>query len=65
MEFVDSIADPSRDKPVPLQIIVFGGCSACKANIFISRKSDVLKINCKDNEGFKVNGVGIKLAQSA
>ena len=33
--------------------------------IFPSRKCEPLKINCNDSDGLKVNGLGIKVVESA
>ena len=32
---------------------------------FSAEKCELLKINCNDNDGFKVNGTGIKVVESA
>ena len=73
---MDDIIDPDRDnlwmtlliltgiKPVPLQVIVFF-VQHQKRISFRTEKCELLKINCTDNDGFKVNGIGIKVAESA
>ena len=59
MEFVDDIADPSRVKASPIAV------QHEKRIPFSAEKYELLKINCNNSDGFKVNGIGIKVVKSA
>ena len=59
MEFVDDIADPSREKASPIAV------QHEKRISFSAEKCELLKIYCNNSDGFKVNGIGIKVVKSA
>ena len=64
MEFVDDIADPSREKAsVIASNSVLEAIQHEKRTSFSAEKCELLKINCNNSDGFKVNGIdiGIKL----
>ena len=67
MEFVDDIAYPSRDKANAIAInSVLEATQHEKRISFLTEKCQLLKINCNNNNnGFKVNGIGIKVVESA
>ena len=65
MEFVDDIADPSRDKTRAVASnSVLEAIQHEKRISFSAEKCELLKINCNNDDGFKVNGIGIKVVQS-
>ena len=66
MEFVDDIADPSREEASAIASnSVLGAIQHEKRISFSAEKSELLKINCNNSDGFKVNGTGIKVVESA
>ena len=67
MEFVDDIADPSRDKARAIASnSVLEAIQHEKRMPFSAEECELLKINCNNNnDGFKVNGIGIKVVESA
>ena len=66
MEFVDDIADPSREKASSIASnSVLEAIQHEKRIPFSAEKYKLLKINCNDSDGFKVNGIGIKVVESA
>ena len=44
---------------------VVGAVQHEKRVSFLAEKCELLKINCNDDDGFKVNGIGIKVVESA
>ena len=66
MEFVDDIADPSREKAGAIASnSVLEVIQHEKRISFSAEKCELLKINCNNSDGFKVNGIGIKVVESA
>ena len=59
MKFVDDITDPCREKASHIAVQHENRIS------FSAEKCELLKINCDNSDGFKVNGIGIKLVKSA
>ena len=66
MEFVDDIADPSRGKASAIASnSVLEAILHEKRISFPAEKCKLLKIICNNSDGFKVNGIGIKVVESA
>ena len=66
MEFVDDIADNGRDKASATASNSVLEAIKHKMRIsFSAEKCELLKINCNNSDGFKVNGIGIKVVESA
>ena len=66
LEFVDDIADPSREKASAIASnSVLEAIQHEKRISFSAEKCELLKINCNNSDGFKVNGIGIKVVESA
>ena len=65
MEFVDDIADPSGEKAAAIASnSVLEGIQHERRISFSAKKCELLKINCNNSDGFKVNGIGIKVVES-
>ena len=65
MEFVDDIADNGRDKASATASNSVLEAIKHKMRIsFSAEKCELLKINCNNSDGFKVNGIGIKVVES-
>ena len=65
MEFVDDIANPGRDKASAIASnSVLEAIQHEKRISFSAEKYELLKINCNNSDGFKVNGIGIKAVES-
>ena len=63
---MDDIADASGDKAdVIARNYVLEGIRHEKQISFLAEKCELLKINCNNNDGFKLNDVGIKVVESA
>ena len=66
IEFVDDIADPSREKASAIASNSVLEAIQHEKRISVSaEKWELLKINCNNSDGFKVNGIGIKEVESA
>ena len=66
MEFVDDIADPGRDKVSAIASNSVLEAIQHEKRISLSAENcELLKINCNNNDGFKVNDTVIKLDESA
>ena len=66
MEFVDDIADPSREKASAIASnSVLEAIQHEKRISFPAEKCELLKINCDNSDGLKVNGIGIKVVEPA
>ena len=67
MEFADDIADPSREKAsaIAKNNSVLEAIQHEKRISFSAEKCELLKINCNNSDGFKVNGIGIKVVEFA
>ena len=66
MEFVDDIADPSREKASAIATnSVLEAIQHEKRISFPAEKCELLKINYHNNDSLKVNGIGIKVVESA
>ena len=62
LEFVDDIADPSREKASAIASnSVLEAIQHEKRISFSAEKCELLKINCNNSDGFKVNGIRIKV----
>ena len=60
MELVDDIADPSREKASAIASDSLLEAIQHEKRISVSaEKWELLKINCNNSDGFKVNGIGI------
>ena len=61
MEFMDDIADPSREKAIVISSnSVLEAIRHEKRISFSAAKCELLKINCNNSDGFKVSGIGSK-----
>ena len=66
MKFVDDIDDPSREKVSAIASnSVLEPIQHEKRICFSAIKCELLKINCNNSDGFKVNGMGIKVVEFA
>ena len=66
MEFVDDIADPSREKASAIaSSSVLEAIQHEQSISFPAEKCEPSKINCNNIDGLKVNGIGIKVVESA
>ena len=62
MEFVDDIADPSKEKGSAIASnSVLVAIQHEKRISFPAEKCELLKINCNNSDGLKVNGIRIKV----